>query len=183
MIANNAQIYQGGAQVLHNIRGVVGTPDVLGGHPVVLRPLQGRHRDDRRFAPGDGRGLPDGRRSRARRTARTSRGCSRSSSIEAARCRCRAPGATTRPAKQVQVTLEQTQTTGLYPDADRNSRHDDRRRLRSGGGAAPAAARVTHVAQLTQQRQTFSFPAAAEPANVELDPEAWVMMRASFVKK
>jgi hypothetical protein len=43
--------------------------------------------------------------------------------------------------------------------------------------------RASHIAQLLQQRQTFSFPSDVEPASVELDPESWVMMQASFEKK
>jgi hypothetical protein len=40
-----------------------------------------------------------------------------------------------------------------------------------------------HVVQLTQQRQTFSLPSGVEPSTVELDPDAWAMMQATFVKK
>jgi hypothetical protein len=68
--------------------------------------------------------------------------------------------------KQVQVMLDQTQTSGLY-------RMPIEIRI----------TRVSHVVQLSERRHTFSFPSDVEPANVELDPEAWVMMRASFVKK
>src|SRR5262245_45057471 len=41
VIANNAQVYQGGAQVLHNIRGVVGTPVFWTG----IRSYYARHQD------------------------------------------------------------------------------------------------------------------------------------------
>ena len=51
VIANNAQVYQGGAQVLQNIRGVVGTPTFWDGHPLVLRPLHECDRDHRRLPP------------------------------------------------------------------------------------------------------------------------------------
>jgi hypothetical protein len=37
--------------------------------------------------------------------------------------------------------------------------------------------------QLTQQRQSFTFPSGAEPAAVALDPSAWVVMRATLDKK
>jgi hypothetical protein len=53
----------------------------------------------------------------------------------------------------------------------------------SGAPAAPVPTRSLHVVQLTQQRQTFSLPSGAEPTNVELDPDAWTMMQATFVKK
>jgi hypothetical protein len=51
------------------------------------------------------------------------------------------------------------------------------------GAAGAVAARTMHVVQLTEPRQEFSLPSGVEPANVELDPDAWVMMRATFVKK
>ena len=57
VIANNAQIYQGGAQVLHNIRGVIGTETFWAGHSPLLRTLQGRQRDHGRPAPGVGGGV------------------------------------------------------------------------------------------------------------------------------
>ena len=53
----------------------------------------------------------------------------------------------------------------------------------SGAAAAPVLTRSLHVVQLTQQRQTFSLPSGVEPSNVELDPDAWTMMQATFVKK
>jgi aminopeptidase N len=181
VIANNAQIYQGGAQVLHNIRGVIGTPSFWAG----IKSYYARHKDgtattaDLRRAmeeacrragdscPADGKDL----------SWLFSQLLNRGGALQ-----LQGSWSYDATAKHVQVTLEQTQTTGLFrmPIEIRVSTTGA---APSGGGAAPAGARVTHVAQLSQQRQTFSFPAAAEPANVELDPEAWVMMRATFAKK
>src|SRR5688572_20074514 len=90
--------------------------------------------------------------------------------------------------KQVQVTLEQTQATGLYRmpiEIRLTTNNPGAPGGRGGAGVVPATqpTRATHVVQLTQQSHTFSFPSDVEPASVELDPESWVMMRASFVKK
>jgi hypothetical protein len=37
--------------------------------------------------------------------------------------------------------------------------------------------------QLNQQHQVFAFPVDSEPVSVALDPNAWVMMQATFDKK
>jgi hypothetical protein len=71
-------------------------------------------------------------------------------------------------AKQVRITLEQTQSTGLF-------RMPIEVRLTQ-------AARTAHLIQLDQQRQTFSIPSETEPKAVELDPEAWVFGRLTFDK-
>jgi aminopeptidase N len=88
--------------------------------------------------------------------------------------------------KQVQVTLEQTQTTGLYrtPIEVRVSSPAPAGAGRAGGAPMPPQTiRVVHRVQFTQQRQTFSLPSGVEPLNVELDPDAWVFMRAMFGKQ
>ena len=86
----------------------------------------------------------------------------------------------------MQITLEQTQTTGLYrmPIEVRITTSAPAAGGRgSGPPAAPMPTRTTHIVQLTEQRQTISLPSGVEPANVELDPEAWTMMQATFVRK
>jgi len=89
-------------------------------------------------------------------------------------------------AKQVQVTLEQTQTTGLYrmPIEVRVLTTAAAPAGRAGAAAMPPqTSRTSQTVQFTQQRQTFTLPSDLEPLNVELDPEAWVFMRATFSKK
>lgn len=187
VIANGAQVYQGGAQVLHNIRGVVGTPTFWAG----IKLYYGRYKDgiattnDFRRAmeeacaaagdqcPADGKDLS------WLFTSLLNRGGA-----------LQVQGTWTYDAasKQVQVTLEQTQTSGLYrmPIEIRITTIGSAApggRGGAGAAAAPQPTRTRQVVQLTQQRQTFSFPSDIEPANVELDPEAWVMMQASFMKK
>jgi aminopeptidase N len=69
-------------------------------------------------------------------------------------------------AKQVQLTLDQMQTSGLY--------------------RMPIEVRVgrtIHTIVLTDAHQVFSLPSETEPSGVDLDPDAWVMMRATFAKK
>ena len=85
------------------------------------------------------------------------------------------------------LAYEQTQTTGVYrmPIEVRITTSAPPAAGRGGSGtpAAPVPARSTHVVQLTQQRQTFSLPSDREPSNVELDPDAWTVMQATFVRK
>jgi hypothetical protein len=77
-------------------------------------------------------------------------------------------------AKQVLITLEQTQTTGLY-----------KMPIEVRVTTSAQTPRVTQVVQLTQQSQTFSIaiPANAEVNAVELDPDAWVFGRLSLTKR
>jgi hypothetical protein len=55
---------------------------------------------------------------------------------------------------------------------------------RAGGAPMPPQTnRASHTVQLTQQRQTLSLPSDVEPLSVELDPDAWAFMRATFSRK
>jgi aminopeptidase N len=172
VIANGAQVYQGGAQVLHNIRGVVGTSTFWAG----IRSYYGRYKNstattnDFRRAMEDacaaaGEQCPaDGKDLGWLFTSLLNRGGA-----------LQVQGTWTYDAasKQVQVTLDQTQTSGLY-------RMPVEIRITT---TRPGASGGTHLVHLSQQRHTVSFPSDVEPAAVELDPDAWVMMQASFVKK
>jgi aminopeptidase N len=183
VIANNAQIYQGGAQVLHNIRGVVGTPVFWAG----IRSYYARHKDGTATTDDFRRAMEEACRSAVDRCPADGRDLSwlfsqllnRGGALQV-------QGSWSHDAagKQVQITLEQTQTTGLYrmPIEVRLTTSAPAAAGRGGSGAAQVA-RSTHTVQLTQQRQTFSLPAGSEPLNVELDPEAWVMMQATFGRK
>jgi aminopeptidase N len=180
VIANGTQIYQGGAQVLHNIRGVVGTPVFWAG----IRSYY--HRYQNRTATTD-----DFRRAMEEACAAAGDDCpaagrdlswllsqllNRGGALQVTGT-WRYDAA----AKQVQLTLDQTQTTGLY-------RMPIEVRLTTTAGAAaggtpPAPQRTTHVIQLTDQHQVFSISSDVEPSSVELDPEAWVVMRATFTRQ
>ena len=184
VIANNAQVYQGGAQVLHNIRGVIGTDTFWEG----IRLYYSRFKDSNAT------------------TADLRRAFEEACAVAATRCptdgkdltwlftqllnrggalQVQAAWSYDATAKQIQVTLEQTQTTGVYrmPIELLVSTTAPAAAGRGGGAAAPQPSRTTHVMQLTQPRQSFTFPSETEPASVVLDPNAWVVMRATLDKK
>ena len=167
VIDNGAQIYQGGAQVLHNIRGVIGTDAFWAG----IRAYHRRYRDS---------------------TATTADLRKAFEEACAAAAKCSADGrdlswlfkellagggalqvdATWRydaSARQLRLTMTQTQTTGLY-------RMPIEVQVTTAGGAS------THVVQLTDKSQTFMIPSATDPAGVALDPNAWVFMRSSIAR-
>jgi aminopeptidase N len=165
VIANNAQIYQGGAQVLQNIRGVIGTETFWAG----IRLYYGRFQNgnattedfrqamqDACVAAGD-RCPPEGRDLAWLFRELLNRG-----GVLQVRGSWRYDAA----AKQVEVTLDQAQTSGLYQ--------------------MPIEVSVQgkiQVMPLRQAHQVFTFPSDTEPASVVLDPNAWVMMQATFEKK
>jgi aminopeptidase N len=185
VIANNAQVYQGGAQVLHNIRGIVGTQTFWAG----IRAYYAKYRDGTATtsalratmeeacrAAGD-RCPAEGRDLSWLFTELLNRGgalqITGSWSYDAA-------------AKQVQITLEQTQTTSVYkmPIEVRVSTIAAPPAGRAGAAPAPPQTnRASHTLQLAQKTQTFSLPSDVEPVSVELDPEAWVFMKATFTKR
>jgi aminopeptidase N len=88
--------------------------------------------------------------------------------------------------KQAQITLEQTQTTGLYrmPIEVRVSTTAPAPAGRADAAPMPPqTVRASHTVRLTERRQTFSIPSDVEPLMVELDPEAWAFMHATFGRK
>jgi aminopeptidase N len=171
VIANNAQIYQGGAQVLHNVRGVVGTDTFWAG----IRLYYGRFQngnattDDFRHAiedacaaagdrcPADGRDLSWLFRELLNRGG-----------VLQVKGTWRYDAA----AKQIEVTLDQTQTSGVY-----------RMPIEIAITRTVAPGRTIQIVQLREPHQVFTFPSDTEPAGVVLDPNASVMMQASFEKK
>jgi aminopeptidase N len=188
VIANNAQVYQGGAQVLHNIRGVVGTPVFWAG----IRSYYARHKDGTATTDDFRRAMEEACRAADRCPADGkdlswlfSQLLNRGGALQV-----QGSWSYDEAGRQVQITLEQTQTTGLYrmPVEIRITATAPAGAGRGGRGgagtaAAPVPTRSTHIVQLTQQRQTFLLPSDLEPANVELDPDAWAMMQATFAKK
>jgi hypothetical protein len=80
-------------------------------------------------------------------------------------------------AKQVQVTLDQTQTSGLYQMPIEVAIAV----MRTPATATPV--QTIQVMQLREQHQVFTFPSEAEPVSVTLDPNAWIMMQATFGRK
>jgi aminopeptidase N len=176
VIANNAQVYQGGAQVLQNIRGIVGTQTFWAG----IRSYYARFKDGnattddlRRHMEGACKAAGDGCSADGKDLSWLfSELLNRGGALQVA-------GTWTYDAasKQVQVTLDQTQTTGLY------RMPIEVRITTPGANANVAPARVTRALTLTQAHQVFSLQSDAEPTTVELDPDAWTMMRATFTRK
>lgn len=168
VIANGAQIYQGGAQVLHNIRGVIGTDAFWAG----IRAYHSRYKD------------------RTATTADLRRAFEEACVAAATTCPdhgedlswlfdqlLKGGGALQVDAtwrynaatKQLQLTMAQTQTTGVV-------------RMPIEVLVTTAAGGSTHVVQLKDKNQTFTIASEAEPTAVALDPNAWVFMRSSIAR-
>jgi len=75
------------------------------------------------------------------------------------------------PSKTIQLELAQTQPGEVF-----------RLPLDVAVSAQGAPARIEKI-ELNAKRQTFDISSAAEPANVELDPDAWVLMDVKFGKR
>ncbi len=187
VIANNAQVYQGGAQVLHMLRGVLGDDRFWAG----IRLYYQRYRnanastDDFRKSmedacaamgdcPDDAKDLTWFFREWLNRGGILQ--VSGTWSYDAA-------------AKQLTVVVHQSQTTGRYrmpieigitlPASPAASPAAGRR----GGGPAPAAP-VTPKIVIDQEDTTVRIPLDVEPSTVQLDPNSWVtMMQAQFAKR
>jgi aminopeptidase N len=171
--------------VLHNIRGVVGTPVFWAG----IRSYYARHKDGTATSDDFRRAMEEACRSADRCPADGrdlswlfSQLLNRGGALQV-----QGSWSYDAPGKQLQITLEQTQKTGLYrmPIEVRITTSAPPAAGRGGSGtpAASVPSRSTQIVQLTQQRQTFALPSDLEPSNVELDPDAWTMMQATFLKK
>jgi aminopeptidase N len=191
VIANNAQIYQGGAQVLHNIRGVIGTSTFWDGIRLYYSRFQNGNAtsDDLRHAfedacanvgdrcPAEGKDL----------TWLFHELLNRGGVLQV-----RGSWHYDAAAKELQVTLDQTQTSGLYRmpievsvtamETPQPGGHGGRA---GDGGVTPQPVPVQHihVIALNRQHQVFTFPLDREAESVMLDPQAWVMMQATLDKK
>ncbi len=185
VIANGAQVYQGGAQVLHNIRGIVGTQTFWEG----IRAYYAKYRDGTATTDDFRRTMEDACRAAGDRCPADGRDLAwlftqllnRAGAFQVAGTWTYDAGA-----KQVQVTLEQTQPAGLYrmPIEVRVSTTAPAAMGQAGGAPMPLQTlRTSHTVQLSQKTQSFSLPSDVEPLTVELDPESWVFMRATFSRK
>lgn len=186
VIDNSAQVYQGGAQVLHMLRGVVGTNAFWAGIRLYYNRFQNRNAstDDFRRAMQDACAAnpecpEDGRELSWYFPQWLNRGgilqLNGSWHYDSA-------------AKQLHITLDQTQAQGLF-----------RMPIEIGmavaapaaGGADPAArgnGRTGPAAPLRvivdKRHSEFTFPMPTEPTAVTLDPNHWVtMMQATFVRR
>jgi aminopeptidase N len=184
VIANNAQIYQGGAQTLHNIRGVLGTSTFWAGIRLYYKRFENgnANTDDFRRCMEDacraaGQACPaDGRDLSWLFHELLNRG-----GVLQVRGRWRYDAGS----KKVLVTLEQTQNSGLYRmpielevTLRETTETDGQPRRGEPGERQPV--KHMEVMRLERQSQEFALAAASEPVSVALDPNAWVMMQATF---
>jgi len=185
VIANNAQVYQGGAQVLHNIRGVIGTETFWAG----IRLYYSRYKDSNATTDDLRRAFEEACVTAANRCPADGKELgwlfkqllNRGGALQV-----QGNWTYDATAKQVRVTLDQTQTTGLYRmpiEVLVTTTGTPAGGGRGGAAPPPQPARTSQLVQLAQQRQTFTFASDTEPVSVVLDPNAWVVMRASFEKK
>ncbi|MGH7522951.1 MAG: M1 family metallopeptidase [Gemmatimonadales bacterium] len=201
VIANGAQIYQGGAQVLHMLRGVIGTDAFWAGIRIYYSRFQNKNAssDDFRRAMQEGcaatPACPDEGKDLSWFFPQwLDRGgilkLTGSWSYDAA-------------AKQLHVAIDQVQTQGLFrmpielgvsmppvpppaaSRADTAGRGAGRGGRGAGGsrGAAGQGASGPLRIVIDKQHNEFTFPVGSEPTDVMLDPHGWVsMMQATFVR-
>ncbi len=173
VIANNAQIYQGGAQVLHMLRGVVGNDNFWAG----IRLYYSRFRDSNATSLDFEHAMEDG--------------CScdlawyfpewlhRGGVLQV-----NGTWHYDETAKQLEVTLDQTSNSGSpyrmpfqlgieMPPAPPAAPGAGGRGGRGRGAAAPAP---PPVVWMKQAHNTFTLPLASAPTNVVLDPQSWVTL-------
>jgi aminopeptidase N len=183
VIANNAQIYQGGAQVLHNIRGVLGTETFWAG----IRLYYSRFKDSNATTDDLRHAFEESCATAADRCPTDGKDLSwlfRQLLNRGGALQVQATWRYDATAKQLQVTIDQTQTTGLYRmPIELQVTTEAAPAGGRGGAATPQPARTTHLLQVSQQHQVFTFPAESEPVAVALDPNAWVVMRSSLEKR
>jgi len=196
VIANNAQIYQGGAQVLHMLRGVVGTATFWDGIRLYCSRFRNSNAtsDDFRRAmqdacaanpdcPQDGRDL----------SWYFPQWLDRGGILQ-----LDGSWHYDSTAKELHITLDQTQTQGLYrmpieigvsmpaPAAESAGAAGGRGGGRGGRGrGAPAGAQPGPLRVVVdKQHNEFTFPMANAPGDVTFDPDTWVtMMQATFVRR
>ncbi len=195
VIANNAQVYQGGGQVLHMLRGILGTDAFWKGIRLYYSRFQNRNAssDDFRIAIQDACAAnadcpEEGRDLRWFFDEWLNRGgilqVDGSWHYDAA-------------AKQLHISVDQTQKQGLYrmpieigvvmtppPPQPANAAAGQRgQRGNGGGGGTPAPASAPKL-MLDKQHNELVVSLETQPLDVKLDPNSWVtMMQATFVRK
>lgn len=193
VIANNAQIYQGGAQVLQNIRGVIGTSTFWDG----IRRYYARYRNSNANSDDLRRAFEEACASAGEQCPAAGKDLTwlfhellNRGGVLQVRGTWRYDSA----AKALEVTLEQTQASGLYQmpiEAMVTTMESPQVGGRGGRGAAagvspqrgPVPVQHTFTMELQQQHQVFTFPIEHEPVGFVLDPQAWVMMQATVMKQ
>jgi aminopeptidase N len=190
VIANNAQIYQGGAQVLQNIRGVIGTNNFWDG----IRLYYSRFRNSNATSDDLRHAFEDTCASAGDRCPAAGKDLTwlfRELLNRGGVLQVHGGWHYDAAAKELQVTLDQTQTSDAYRmpiEVSITSMEAPQAggRGRAGGGDAtpqPVPVQHIHAIELNQKHQVFTFPLDREPEGVMLDPQAWVMMQSTLDKK
>jgi aminopeptidase N len=189
VIANNAQVYQGGAQVLHMLRGVLGDDRFWAG----IRRYYAQYRDTN-ASTDDFRHAMEAACVDAGDCPAADRDLSwffHEWLNQGGALQLRGDWRYDAVAHQVVITLDQTQTTGLYrmpievavTAAPTPAAAGTPAPGRRGGGAGPGAPAIATI-MLEQAHTTFTMPFPSEPAAVQLDPHVWVtLMQATFAKQ
>ncbi len=195
VIANNAQVYQGGAQVLHMLRGVLGTETFWQGIRLYYSRFQNRNAssDDFRTAMQDAcanaANCPEeGKDLRWFFDEWLNRG-----GILEVNGSWHYDAAT----KQLRISVDQTQKQGLYrmpfeigitlpppPPAPPNAAPQAGQRGTGRGNAAPQGPTTPPRIVVDKAHNELVVPLDTAPLDVKLDPSTWVtMVQASFVRK
>jgi aminopeptidase N len=189
VIANDAQIYQGGAQVLHNVRGVIGTDTFWSG----IRRYYSRFRNSNATSDDLRRAMEDACAEAADNCPTIGRDLGwlfRQLLNRGDVMQVRGTWHYDAGAKLVQVTIEQTQPSEPYrmpieiaitakpseagsPDAQRAGQ----------GAFRPQPVELLETLQVAERHHVCTFRLDAEPVAVTLDPNASVLMHASFEKE
>jgi aminopeptidase N len=180
VFSNSPQIYQGGAMVLHMLRGVVGTDKFWAGIRLYSKRFYNSNAttDDLRRAFED--------------ACYESGSCSQDSRDlswffhewlnRGSIMKLQGGWQYDAAAKHLRITLDQAQTQGLYrmpieigitlpPDAA------------TGRGAGSPAVQIARIV-VDQQHNVLNVPLEVAPTDVQLDPNLWVpMMQASFTRQ
>ncbi len=193
VIANGDQIYQGGAQVLHMLRGILGDDQFAAG----IRLYYSRHRnsnastDDFRHAMEDACRATVGCATENRDLSWFFRQWLNRGGI----LKLDGTWHYDALAKQLVVSLDQTQTTGLYrmpieiavttaPVASSAATTAPAAGRQGGAGRqgeSGAPTRTSTRVWIDQAHTTAAIPVAAQPTVVEIDPHVWVtMMQVTF---
>lgn len=188
VIANNAQVYQGGAQVLHMLRGVLGTETFWSGIRLYYSRYQNRNAssDDLRRAMQDACAADSSCPADGRELSWYFREWLDKGGILQLSGSWHYDSAT----KQLHINVDQTQTQGLYrmPIEIGVTMAAPTATPPAGGGRGgtgrPGAAGAIPRMVVDKQHNEFTLSIPTEPLDVKLDPNSWVtMMQATLVKK
>jgi len=177
VIANNAQIYQGGAQVLHMLRGVLGDDRFWAG----IRLYYSRYRNSNASSDDFRHAMEDACRSTADcpTEVRDLSWFFRQWLNRGGILKLEGTWRYDATAKQVVVLLDQTQTTGPYRMPIEISVTAAPAASGRQGGAGSASTRIW----IDQAHTTATIAVTAEPTAVDLDPRVWVTMMQGTMKK